>query len=63
VIDKLKNDSERSFAQNYLGVPFSGGDTIIKRASIKYANELPDGCRLVLGIDPAFSENTGTDEM
>jgi phage terminase large subunit-like protein len=63
VIANLKRDGERSFAQNYLGIPFSGGDTIIKRTSIKYADAMPSGARLVIGIDPAFSEKTGTDGM
>jgi hypothetical protein len=63
VIRKLKADGERSFAQNYLGIPFSGGDAIIKRTSIKYINEMPAGAKMVIGIDPAFSEKTGTDGM
>lgn len=63
VIEKLRGDGERAFAQNYLGIPFSGGDTIIKRSKILYAKELPTGARVTMGIDPAFSTNTGTDEM
>jgi len=63
VIANLKRDGERSFAQNYLGIPFSGGDTIIKRTSIKHADSMPSGARMVIGIDPAFSEKTGTDGM
>lgn len=54
---------ERAFAQNFLGIPFSGGETIIGRSKIKYAKELPAGTRNTMGIDPAFSEKTGTDEM
>jgi len=41
VIEKLKGDGERAFSQNYLGIPFSGGETIISRSKIRYCKELP----------------------
>lgn len=63
VIDKLRSEGERAFGQNYLLIPFTWGDTIIKRTSIKYATTMPQGARMVIGIDPAFSEKTWTDEM
>ncbi len=63
VIDKLKADGERSFAQNYLGIPFTNKDSIIKRSSIKHAEHAPGGTRNIIGIDPAFSTRTGTDAM
>lgn len=63
VIQDLKNNGERSFAQNYLGIPFTMGETIISRQKIKYEKSVPDGAKAVIGIDPAFSEKTGTDEM
>lgn len=63
VIEKLRNDGELAFNQNYLLIPYADGQTIIKRTSIKYAEKAPDGGRVVFGIDPAFSEKTNSDAM
>lgn len=63
VIKKIQEDWDRAFAQNYLLIPFSGGDTIIKRESIKYVDKMPEGVKIKIGIDPAFSMKTWTDAM
>jgi phage terminase large subunit-like protein len=44
-------------------IPFAEGDTIIKQSSIRHADGYPPGCKIVFGIDPAFSMKTNTDIM
>lgn len=53
---------EISYNQNYLLIPYSWGDTIIKRHHIQYRDE-KDFDRIVIGVDPAISEKTKSDKF
>jgi predicted phage terminase large subunit-like protein len=53
---------ETSYQQNFLLIAFQDGQTIIKQSDIKYARR-PENCKIVFGIDPAFSQKTNTDAM
>lgn len=63
VMEKIKSDGTTSYNANYLGVPMADGESIVKRSGIRYADTAPEGCRVVGGIDPAFSEKTTSDPM
>lgn len=52
---------EISFNQNYLLIPFSWGETIIKRHQIKYFNHSQEYESIYIWIDPAISEKTKSD--
>lgn len=67
VIKQLRDDGTTSFNANYLGIAMIAGNPIIKQTQIRRIAALPlevkEKGRCVGGIDPAFSTNTGTDEM
>jgi phage terminase large subunit-like protein len=62
VIENLKT-TPLAFQQNYELIPYKNGQTLIPRTSFKFAPRMPEGCRIVFAIDPAFSEKTNTDAM
>ena len=67
VVQKLRADGTTSFNANYLGIAIIAGSQIVKESQIIRIAALPDAvkakCRIVFGVDPAFSTETGTDEM
>ena len=52
-----------AYNQNFNLIAYKKGQNIIKKSDIKYFHKLPKKYSVVFGIDPAFSEKTGTDEM
>lgn len=52
---------EISYNQNYLLIPFSWWETIIKRDQIKYYNYEVKFEKIIIAIDPAISEKTKSD--
>lgn len=54
---------EISYNQNYLLIPFSWWDTIIKRERIKYYDYDLDFENIVISVDPAISEKTKSDSF
>jgi predicted phage terminase large subunit-like protein len=65
-LEYLKSkDWEWGFNQNQLLIPYLTGDIIIKEHMINYdaVFEFNFLCRRIMGIDPAFSENTQSDSL
>jgi len=65
-IERLKKEQGTiAFNQNYLLIPFSWWETIIKRSNIKYFdyNIINKFDRVVLWIDPAISEKETSDDF
>lgn len=60
-IEKLREDGQVAFGQNYLLEPYNG-DSIITRDLIQYGR-VEQYDYIWIGIDPAISENSGTDKM
>ena len=52
-----------SFNQNYLLIPYSWWDSIIKRHQIKWFNEFLNFDFIIIWIDPAISENNRSDSF
>lgn len=52
---------EISYNQNYLLIPFSWGETIIKRHQIQYFNNTQSYDNIYIWIDPAISQKTKSD--
>ncbi len=51
------------FWQNYNLVAYVNGQKIINKWNIKYWYDMPENCRIVIWIDPAFSEKTLSDSI
>lgn len=62
IADKRSLLGEISFNQNMLLVPYSGGDSIIKRHYIRYGR-CDHFDKIVIGADPAISERTMADNF
>lgn len=63
-IEELKKQQwEIAFNQNYLLIPFSWWDTIIKRDQIKYYRDIKIFDKIIIWIDPAISEKTHSDSF
>lgn len=61
-IEKIRNEQwEIAFNQNYMLIPYSWWDTIIKRHHIKYYRENIIFDKIVIWVDPAISEKTKSD--
>lgn len=58
---KRRLQGSTGFAQNMLLIPASDGDTVIKRHFIQYGDV--QAVRIVIGVDPAFSEKTLSDNF
>ena len=63
-IEKIRsNEWEIAFSQNYLLVPYVGGETIIKREQIHWISEIPKLTAVTIGIDPASSTRNFSDSF
>ncbi|PZM86477.1 hypothetical protein DLH72_00845 [Candidatus Gracilibacteria bacterium] len=51
------------FNQNYNLIPYKKGQKVISLSMIQYYQNLPKNYKIVIGIDPAFSEKTNTDPI
>ena len=51
------------FNQNYNLIPYIKGQRIISDSMIQYYQNLPKNYKVVIGVDPAFSEKTGSDAI
>lgn len=51
------------FNQNYNLVPYQKGQKIISLSMINYFQNLPKNYKIVIWVDPAFSEKTNTDPI
>jgi predicted phage terminase large subunit-like protein len=61
-LEKIKaQQGEIAFNQNYLLIPFSWGDTLVKRSQIKYWVHQGKFDRISIWVDPAISEKTRSD--
>lgn len=60
---KLRSLWEISFNQNFLWKTYSIWDKLIKQSDIKWYEEDRNFDYIEIGIDPAFSEKTKTDEL
>lgn len=63
VVNTIKDDWEVSYNQNYLLIAYKDGQSIIKRSQIQVLDNEPEWCKYVIGIDPAFSLKTNTDDL
>lgn len=64
-LEKKKRELwEISFSQNFLGIPYANGQSIIRRADLRYFDYKNDKYDYItIGIDPAFSEKTLSDDI
>lgn len=64
-IEYLKErDGEIAFWQNHLLIPYIDWTTIIRKSMIRFIKDYPRRhIKVVMGIDPAFSEKTHADSM
>lgn len=51
------------YNQNYNLIPYIKGQRIISDSMIQYYQNLPKNYKVVIGVDPAFSEKTGSDAI
>lgn len=51
------------FSQNFNLIAYKKWQRIIKQSDIKYYGALPKNHKIIIWIDPAFSEKTGTDAI
>lgn len=51
------------FNQNYNLIPYKKGQKVISLSMIQYYQNLPKNYKIVIWIDPAFSEKTNTDPI
>lgn len=68
VVLTIKDDWEISYNQNYLLIPYKGGQSIIHRSQIKMTDKVPSNTdetkvSYVIGVDPAFSLKTNSDSV
>jgi len=68
VVATIKDDGDISFNQNYLLIPYKGGQSIISRSQIQMTDKVPDSTdemkvQYVIGVDPAFSLKTNSDSV
>lgn len=52
-----------AFAQNYLLVPYVSGDAVVRRDQIKWVESVGKVTDVTIGVDPAISEKTLSDEF
>ncbi len=63
VIEQLKVDEGADFIPNYKLIPYIDGQNIIPRSLIRTIDRYPAGCRISMGVDPAFSLKTTSDAI
>lgn len=61
VLQKKKNSGQIAFNQNYLLIPYMGGQAIIQREWIKYVPKPEEYSKIVIGVDPSISKNDYAD--
>ena len=63
IIEELRVSQGSGFDANYLLIPWINWQSIIPRSLIKTADRYPAWCRIIIGIDPAFSLKTTSDAL
>jgi hypothetical protein len=63
VVSTLRSDGMTAFAQNYMLVPYVNGDAVVRRDQIKWVESVGKVTDVRIGVDPAISEKTLSDEF